>query len=253
MKKKEKLLQKLESLKRKTWKPVVKKGDKRLTASKFSGTPYFLSGEEWPLCGNCKRPMQLFVQLNIAELPEEFRSLSEMRDGLLQMFYCVSKNPPCSVDCEAYNPFSRSSLVRMVKIVGENVDLDNASSGGQLTFERDKSKKYFPAKTITGWEEMEDYPMYYEIERHGILFSKEEEKLFQGMDFPAQGEKLYGWPYWVQDIEYPDCPLCGKKMGFIFQVDSQDNLPYEFGDSGCGHIFQCGEHKGTLGFGWECC
>lgn len=249
MREEKELLKKIERLRRKTWKPMVKKGDKRLTASKFSGTPYLLSGEEWPLCRNCKRPMQLFVQLNIAELPEEFKGLSEMRDGLLQMFYCISMNPPCAIDCEAYNPFSKSSLLRMVKIA----DGGTSSAIGKLPSDKAQAKKYFPAKTINGWKEMEDYPMYSEIKKHSIFFSKEEEKLFQSMDFPAQGEKLYGWPYWVQDIEYPDCPLCGKKMWFIFQVDSQDNLPYEFGDSGCGHIFQCSEHRQTLAFGWECC
>lgn len=176
-----------------------------------------------------------------------------MRDGLLQMFYCVGNNPTCAVDCEGYKAFSRSSLLRMVKIAGEDISPGSASPGGKLPFGGAQPKGYFPTKTITGWKELEDYPMYSEVKRHGIFLSEEEEKVFQDMDYPVQGEKLYGWPYWIQDIEYPDCPSCGNKMGSIFQIDSRDNLPYEFGDSGCGHIFQCGEHKETLAFGWECC
>lgn len=244
---KEDLFQKIGHLKRKTWKPIVIEGDKSPTASKFSGEPYLESGGEWPLCGNCKRPMQLFVQLNLEELPPEFSSESGLAEGLLQMFYCVGRDPTCAYECEAYKPFSKCSLVRIVKSPGGDAD-----SGTKPAVDNALLKDFFLAKTITGWEEQEDYPMYSEIKAHGIHFNAEEEKLYQSIDFPVQGEKLGGWPYWIQDIEYPCCPVCRKKMGFLFQVDSRDNLPYEFGDSGCGHIFRCEEHRDTLAFSWEC-
>ena len=68
-----------------------------------------------------------------------------------------------------------------------------------------------------------------------------------------QGEKLLGWPAWVQGVEYPNCQVCNKEMSFIFQVDSSRNFDYDFGDCGCGHITQCKEHKDQLTFGWACC
>ncbi|HEY7328275.1 MAG TPA: DUF1963 domain-containing protein [Gemmataceae bacterium] len=55
-------------------------------------------------------------------------------------------------------------------------------------------------------------------------------------------DKLAGWPYWIQNVEYPSCPRCGQQMIHVFQVDSEDNIPFMFGDSGCGNITQCPEH-----------
>jgi hypothetical protein len=41
-------------------------------------------------------------------------------------------------------------------------------------------------------------------------------------------------------------------MHLLFQIDSEDNLPYMFGDAGCGHITQCPKHPHRLAFGWAC-
>ncbi len=41
-------------------------------------------------------------------------------------------------------------------------------------------------------------------------------------------------------------------MRLVFQVDSDDNLSFMFGDSGCGHITQCQHHKNQVAFAWTC-
>jgi len=35
----------------------------------------------------------------------------------------------------------------------------------------------------------------------------------------ATGDKLLGWPSWVQGVEYPRCPRCNQQMSFVFQID----------------------------------
>ncbi len=235
------LLQKLERIKRKTWKPVTQEGDGEVTASKFSGAPCLLKNEKWPVCPNCRKPMQLFLQLNIAELPGEFKAASQMSGGLLQMFYCVSKDPPCEIDCKAYYPFSKSTLLRII-----NPDAEKSPSL------RLADTSYFPAKIITGWEEKDDYPGATELEMLGFSISEEEEDILESLEVPVQGDKLGGWPLWVQNVEYPFCPRCRDRMGLLLKIDSEDNLPYMFGDMGCGHITQCNEHKDVLAFGWAC-
>jgi hypothetical protein len=67
------------------------------------------------------------------------------------------------------------------------------------------------------------------------------------------GDKLAGWPAWIQNVEYPSCPRCGRRMVHVFQVNSEDHIPFMFGDAGCGHITQCPEHKEVVAFGWACC
>ena len=75
---------------------------------------------------------------------------------------------------------------------------------------------------------------------------------FYEEEFPQVGDKLAGYPAWAQGIEYPDCPICRETMRLLFQIDSEDNLLYMFGDVGCGHITQCKMHKEQLAFGWAC-
>jgi hypothetical protein len=131
----------------------------------------------------------------------------------------------------------------------------------------------FPPRIITGWEIETDLPS---AEEHSML------GLEYDYDFPAKkvrvtwaeanlvlddldldtpetiaaalpGDKLGGWPHWIQGVEYPACPRCDTAMEIVFQLDSDDNLPYGFGDAGCGHITQCAEHKDVVAFGWACC
>ena len=66
------------------------------------------------------------------------------------------------------------------------------------------------------------------------------------------GDKLAGWPNWVQGVEYPRCPRCGRRMIIVFQVASEDNIPFMFGDVGRGHITQCPDYKEVVAFGWAC-
>ncbi len=110
----------------------------------------------------------------------------------------------------------------------------------------------FPAKRITGWTERADYPNVEEAESLGLQLSDEETEEIYEDAFPLPGEKLMGWPLWVQGLEYPDCPTCGTRMELLFQVDSEQNLPYMFGDMGVGHVTQCPRHRGQLAFGWAC-
>ena len=228
----------LDRVRRSCWIPVVEKGDGGPTASKFSGIPYFSSGEEWPICPNCNNPIQLFLQLNSDELPEECRDL--WGDALLQFFYCTNTSPMCDVDCQAFYPFARSTVLRVVPVKGESSwKLGDPVAGS------------FPPKRIVGWRRKTDYPNWEELKESGIELPEDQlEKLAE--TYPHGGEKLLGWPLWVQGIEYPNCPKCVRRMQLLFQIDSEQNIPYMFGDVGCGHISQCPVHRTELAFGWAC-
>ncbi len=65
----EKPKQKLSSVKRLAWKPIVQDHDGDLSASKFAGKPWLNSDEQWPVCPNCSHPMEFFLQINLDELP----------------------------------------------------------------------------------------------------------------------------------------------------------------------------------------
>lgn len=238
------------------WKPQTVEDDGQRDASKFSGTPWLAVGEDWPRCPGCKQPLQLFLQLNLAKLPEELEG--RFGQGLLQLFYCVSYD--CDAACSSWEPFSPSHVVRVVRIDGAECRAVEVPEG------------QFPPRLIVGWEIDADLPSTAEHDLLGLAYD---------YDFPAKklriswseaslvmddldmdiaesigsalfGDKLGGWPHWVQGVEYPSCPRCGAVMQMLFQIDSENNLPYMFGDVGIGHITQCSEHKDVVAFGWAC-
>jgi hypothetical protein len=131
---------------------------------------------------------------------------------------------------------------------------------------------YFPAKTIIGWEMQDDFPNSQDHEELGLdyrfdfdhhtvrvscasshlLFENQDMDIVEAISSASEGDKLWGWPRWIQGAEYPKCPICNVRMENVFQLDSEDNLPFMFGDVGCGHITQCPRHKDVLTFAWAC-
>lgn len=229
---------KLAPFRRKAWLPKTREGDCSRAGSKFSGLAFIPVGDKWPRCGNCERPMQLFLQLNANDVPDEAHSL--FSNGILQLFYCTSSDPQCDVDCEAFFPFSKAHLARIVE----------AETPGDLS--ESPVDEPFPARSIVGWSSVIDVPDWEESESLGVELADDEADALADTSTPAAGEKLGGWPMWVQGIEYPNCPKCSEPMEFLFQIDSDRNIPFLLGDAGIGHVTRCRTHPEILTFGWAC-
>jgi uncharacterized protein YwqG len=253
---------------RPAWKPIVEDGDGSETSSKFCGTPWIGPNAPWPDCGRCRKPLQLFLQLDLANLPQELGQ--RFGTGLLQLFYCTRD------ECQGsggWEPFGEDlSRVRVVQPRG---------TGRANSLPREKD--WFPPQRIVGWERFIDLPDPSEHEELGlkhiyrfqdfesgtsfeqararlecpelglVLNDLQDEQLGEGIATRQFGDKLGGWPHWIQGVEYPACPRCEGRMTYVFQLDSEDNVPFMFGDSGCGHITQCPDHKDVVAFGWACC
>ncbi|HEY9841948.1 MAG: DUF1963 domain-containing protein [Candidatus Sericytochromatia bacterium] len=238
---------KLQPLARPWWKPETVEEDGPVTASKFAGTPWLKTADDWPVCPNCEGPMQMFVQLNTADLPAALAG--HFGTGLIQVFYCTNDDPLCEDDCEAYFPFSKAVIARRVEIEGESA-VATLPDGA------------FPARQITGWQQMDnELPGMSESEtwcqEQGLPLSEAESEALWARENYEQfssslGDKVGGWPHWIQGPEYPGCPQCGTAMQMVIQIDSEDHLPYMFGDVGCAHLTQCPEHKDVLAFAWAC-
>lgn len=237
---------------RKAWKPVCVDGG--AGPAHFGGLPLLRSGEQWPTCTSCHAPMQLFLELPFASLPAAFDRRGE---GTLQLFYCSVD----AGDCETWSAFSGAHVARL--LVGP-ATVATAPAG--LT--------PLPVRTIEGWSEFLDHPHSEDHIRLGLVHDYDFKKKRLSLvcaelgislrDLPIDldisetvgdaepGDKLGGWPAWVQGAEYPPCPECKRPMDLVFQIDSEDNVPHMFGDVGCGHITQCADHPHALAFGWAC-
>jgi uncharacterized protein YwqG len=236
---------------RPAWRPVCVEGGTSL--ARFGGSA-LLGRESWPSCAGCRIPMQLLLQLPLASLPPNV----VRGDGTLQLFYCSRDDGRC----ETWAPFSGAQLVRVVR----EPLIDVASPLGSEALRM---------RSVVSWNEFADYPHVEEHERLGLLYEHDfDRKLVRatcaelGIDISdldqdvaelisdaEAGDKLGGWPFWIQQAEYPSCPLCARQMAFVFQIDSGDIVyPPDrmFGDGGIGHITQCPDHPEVLAFGWAC-
>ena len=233
---------------RTAWLPELVEDDAAVVArSKFSGVPSLLPEEVWPPCGHCNRPMQLFLQLDARDVPTE--AAAALAGGILQLFYCTNPESDCESICEAFSPHSRATLLRLLP------PADQAPDGRGLLEPRSNAELpagMFPAKRIVAWTPIDDLPSLQELDELGTVLSDDDEDVLDSWDVPHGGEKLLGWPQWVQGIEYPKCRICGREMEHLFQIDSEQSLPYMFGDVGIGHITQCRDHRTELAFGWAC-
>jgi uncharacterized protein YwqG len=244
---------------RPAWKPVAEDGDGPATVPKFCGTPWVGKDSPWPDCGHCEKPLQLFLQLDLGGLPEELGQ--RFGAGLLQLFYCTHD------ECQSeggWEPFADDlSRVRIVQPNGPGLKTPMPQRGGS-----------FPGRRIVGWTRFLDLPkpseheelglkyvydfeacsVQLECEELGLVFDKiEDHYLAENIANSELGDKLAGWPARIQNVDYPNCPRCGRRMIHVFQVDSEDNVPFMFGDAGCGHVTQCPDHKEVVAFGWACC
>ena len=255
---------------RSTWTPETDFEDSNPRDSKFAGSPWLADGEAHPQCGCCGRPLQLLLQLNLEQVPEAL--IGQFGDGLIQVFYCIDIDDSChgqvingvfsyGVGVPAHKAFSERHFLRLVP----KSALEGAVAQGDLP------QSEFPEKRIFGWIEGTDYPDSDEWESFGIqtefdlrpfsqariecaefdlLIATEEEEIEDSIGSPWDGDKISGYPDWIQRKEYPNCTVCGAQMQFVFQIDSEDNLPFMFGRSSTAYITQCTTHKEILALTW---
>lgn len=214
-------------------------GDGRVV-SKFGGAAWIGNGEEWPRCGKCKEPMQLLVQIVTADLRPEDRAVTG--DGLLQAFACLAGN------CDSGDSSHTAQLVRVVRTAGR--------SDGGMQPRPDASHQALPSNRVVAWTEALEYPCLcdgsdgWTYERWSRFRERIAEKY--GHSLPIAGDKVGGWPFWVQDERIRNCPTCAKPMLPIVQIGSEDNLAWMLGDCGVGHIQLCPQHPERGVWAWEC-
>lgn len=259
--------------KRSAWKPIVEEGDCDVRSSKFAGKPWLSAEKGWPLCPICDNPMRFFFQINLDKIPEELGS--EFGKGMLQFFYCayekrIEHSQPTSKtgiiwsrdnevryvehqSCQDPRPFAINQLVRIVPIEGTPGTFEIPET---ICPQPNAREGEFVPKRIVGWQQFDDYPDYsdYEIFRHeDDPLPDDYYDLVASAAEPPEIDKLAGWPLWVQYAEYPNCPTCQQPMNqLVFQLVSDDNIPFLWGDCGIGYLLQCPDHKDQVTFLSQC-
>lgn len=250
----------LERQRRLAWRPVTEEGEPG--RSQIGGVPLLRRGEGWPICARCGESYELFLQLDSRDLPH---GAQWEGGGVLQVFYCTR----CAGEIDGWAPFSPAHIVHVVP------------SDELVPPPPDARERGLRPVAITGWQAFEDLPQPTEHDELGLNLDYDFQRKMiavrcpsigvsiDGVDLEAQdddgrelaeaisaaaaGDKLGGWPHWIQGVEYPSCPRCAARMALVFQLDSEDNLDFMFGDSGVAHVTQCPQHPDVVALAWACC
>jgi hypothetical protein len=238
----ERLKREIEPFRRLCLLPVASPGEAGTVTSKFCGSAWLAQNEAWPTCPLCGEPLQMLVQIVTNDLRDDVRAVTGL--GLLQLFYCTHD---CTFDSD---PFGRSTLARVVAASGLGL--------GSVRRRPVVKQPTYPSQVITGWREAIDYPGWggpsppHWDETEWDLFYEVISKLPE-TEGPHRGDKLAGWPDWVQGIVDIHCPTCNTLMVPILQIGSEDHIPYMWGDCGIGHVHICPKHPEKCAFQWDCC
>ncbi|WP_345220492.1 DUF1963 domain-containing protein [Hymenobacter koreensis] len=227
-----------EAARRPLWLPLTQAGQSDTNPNRFGGTPSLAAGETWPCCQTCGAVMPLFLQLDTGSLPTGAPLAKEGSAGLLQLFGCRQKS------CLAFTQ-DGSALARVLPVAPR-----------YPTYSTVRTAVLAP-NTITGWQAETQEPTSDEWdEANGQLppdFTDDDD----AVDYPwfrngRSRDKLGGWPDWVQFPEYSTCRVCERPHTLVFQLESEENLDFVFGDVGTAYLTYCAQHPDELTFSWQC-
>ncbi|SEG48823.1 Ankyrin repeat [Thermomonospora echinospora] len=211
---------------RTAWTPRLSTAAAPGDPSCFGGLPWLRQGEEWPCCARCQAPLTFVVQVDLGRTPKAAREI--FGEGLLQLFHCTTCMPSAVTD------------IRQVRVIDP--------AGTAVPDAVPDKAEIFPARPIVGWgHAVKDYP--YRDGDESVLLPEERGAAFR---LNRQGDKLGGWPNWVQDANYPTCPQGAphRMTQLVLQICSGEGVPHTWGDNGLGFVVRCPKHR-RVGFDWQ--
>ena len=215
--------------------PILGPRGKAARATRFRSSPILAPGESVPACPSCKKPMTCLAEIDLAALPATAGLTGE---GVVQVFYCTNTDSNCEVETEAWMPGKgRSKLVRLVSGQG--------------------SAKAAPeGLEVVGFRNALDAPSKDDLESasgmkaaKALKAAKIDEDEWPGA---VPGDKIGGYPAWVQDTEFPRCPACdGAMTELVLQMVSDGAAKVQFGDMGTAYVLRCPSHPSELDLIWQ--
>lgn len=222
----------LEAARRTCFEPILETGDGKPTDPKMGGTPL----GDVPVCKGCKRPMVLLLQLDPASLP---KGAPLSGKGLLQVFHCGRHD--CDYGDTTHSPGGSGVVLRMAT---PKAAADKAAKPKKGKAPPEPVAKG-QASRIVGWKPGSDLPG--NGDEGAMVLDAKELRLMRDQR-SGGGDKLGGYPNWIQSPQPPNCPTCDERMRFVFQLTAR---LVDFGDSGLGYVHQCAKHPAKLAFSWS--
>jgi len=226
----------IKPLLRDTAKLILKRSEKledTQLKSHFGGQPYFEKGEKWPVTKD-KRPLDFVFQFfntsnNI--LPENIK--------LIQFYYDFDESPWSTKDdgwlVKVYEKLEKDNI-----IIIENPDPYKTQRYCEIQYEN--------IKTLPHEQDLEFFSEAAEMFTLMINvkspYYKVAEKLKAAHSMQSQ---IGGYPDWLQGGRYPE----DKDFILLFQLDSEDEAGFMWGDCGLIYVFYNPKTKEII-FELEC-
>jgi|GEM_PF-1743691 len=242
----------LRSRARPAWLPVAEVRSATVDGAKVGGDAWVSEAAPWPVCGVCRRPMQLLLQLPSAALPADLEGALD--GGTLQVFACLSAVPRCDLQV-VDGPDAPSTMVLRLVDPSASAPLPRDRDGGPT--------QRIPEVAILRFRRRDDTPDPGEIDaeapapelvagdaaaqrrlREALL----DAGVVAAVGPPHGGDKLGGWPRAGERVTRPRCPRCKAAMRLLWQLAGGQLQPKTWGDGALGHVFQCPTHHAELSF-----
>jgi uncharacterized protein YwqG/predicted DNA-binding WGR domain protein len=195
---------------------------------KFGGMPWISDAAPWPELDG--EQMEFLFQLELAK-----RLRSFPKGLLLQCFYSWKG------DYASYDPWAPTACVRFVRPKGRPVV--------------DPLAELYPENAIVDYTERIELPGYASRETREELAAIEhllDPVLDVDPRFDRRGDKLGGWPDFIQDEELVRCRICGEALLELVQIESGRALPLVWGDMGVAYVVACPKHLTEATLFWQC-
>jgi hypothetical protein len=170
---------------RAAWLPVTSPTS---TAHSRLGTSTLLrpTASTWPRCAQCEKPLHFVLQLDLAELPNEFAL--PVRERIVSLFLCRA-------------------------VCDDGVHLEHLLPTSSLTMQTapDALPEVTAPGAIADWRRFEEEPSYDDRNRLELPDAEGDSPR------PLFADKLGGWPAWQQDTQWPS-DEDGTPMTLLFQI-----------------------------------
>jgi hypothetical protein len=210
---------------------------------RFAGPAYAEAADKKPVCPDCGNELSFVFQ---------FRQKIDnggKADGPLHCFFYCFKCMPIGRQKEETGQWllrthEQTAINKFVP--GHGVDKDLAPCSCELSMVH-----VLPDYEVIEAEHPDIAAICEDIDSDDPLSAYEE----AGMEIGCEMEpftSIGGYPHWIQGEGSQTCPVCGKNMQFICQIDSEAAVELMWGDAGCLYLFQCQQHPREFAMEMQC-
>lgn len=212
-----------------------------LVASKFGGKPYQESGETWPQCPTCKKPLSFICQLDIRQTNHPAR----FEIPFFSFYYCW--------DCSPWGLYDEAEgqwVVRQYRDPSEkNAVVTHFPSN--LDYGTECQVLFQETLSLPDWEgvnrwcpEAAELSCQFNDDAPWEAYRQAVERLVGEQEINS---KTGGYPKWIQGEDTPEDSI------LLAQIDSEDEAGIMWGDVGSVYLFLSQNPEAKIKFVLQCC